>query len=123
MISQLQRNNETIIVFNLDDTAEKIAADKLLPLARSMRAMHMGGYHIVICTARVMGEHDLQFLKDNRMPYHALLSRAEGDTRKDGDVKVDLLWQYMINRGYADIREVNIIVFDDNRSVLGALKS
>lgn len=141
------RTSETIVIFDLDGTvidsshrhlskpdgsldldhwienctAEKIAADKLLPLATAMRRMMAAGHHIVICTARVMGPHDLAFLEANNLPYHALLSRAEGDTRRDGDMKVCLLNKYLFDRGYASIREANCVMFDDNLSVIEAM--
>jgi phosphoglycolate phosphatase-like HAD superfamily hydrolase len=103
-------------------TPEKIFADRLLPLARAMRAMHKAGHHIVICTARVMGESDLAYLANNGLPYHGLLSRAEGDTRPDADMKVCLLDRYLFNLGYGSIREANCIMFDDNLSVLEAMR-
>lgn len=141
------RTSETIVIFDLDGTvidsshrhlskpdgsldldhwienctADKIAADKLLPLATAMRRMMSAGHHIVICTARVMGPHDLAFLDNNNLPYHALLSRADGDTRRDGDMKVCLLNKYLFDRGYASIREANCIMFDDNLSVIEAM--
>lgn len=102
-------------------TAEKIFADKLLPLARSMRAMHKAGHHIVICTARVMSEHDVAYLENNGLPFHGLLSRSEGDTRPDAEMKVCLLNKYLFDRGFANIREANCIMFDDNLKVLEAM--
>lgn len=141
------KTSETIVIFDLDGTvidsshrhlskedgsldldhwienctAEKIAADRLLPLATAMRRMHAVGHHIVVCTARVMSEHDLAFLDNNNLPYHAMLSRLEGDTRRDGEMKVDKLWKYLFDRGYASIREANCIMFDDNLSVIEAM--
>jgi hypothetical protein len=103
-------------------TPEKIFADKLLPLARSMRAMHKAGHHVVICTARVMSEHDLAYLANNGLPYHGLLSRVEGDTRPDAEMKVCLLNRYLFNLGYGSIREANCIMFDDNLAVLEAMR-
>ena len=103
-------------------TPEKIFADKLLPLARSMRAMHKAGHHVVICTARVMSEHDLAYLENNGLPYHGLLSRAEGDRRPDAEMKVCLLNRYLFNLGYGSIREANCIMFDDNLAVLEAMR-
>lgn len=103
-------------------TAEKIFADKLLPLARSMRRMHKAGHHVVICTARVMSEHDLAYLANNGLPYHGLLSRAEGDRRPDAEMKVCLLNQYLFDLGYGSIREANCIMFDDNLNVLEAMR-
>lgn len=103
-------------------TAEKIFADKLLPLARSMRRMHKAGHHVVICTARVMSEHDLAYLANNGLPYHGLLSRAEGDRRPDAEMKVCLLNRYLFEMGYGSIREANCIMFDDNLKVLEAMR-
>jgi len=102
-------------------TAEKIFADRLLPLARSMRAMHKAGHHVVICTARVMSEHDLAYLENNGLPYHGLLSRSEGDRRADAEMKVCLLNKYLFDLGFASIREANCIMFDDNLKVLAAM--
>lgn len=102
-------------------TAEKIFADSLLPLARSMRAMHAAGHHIVINTARVMSEHDVAFLEANGLPFHGLLSRAEGDRRPDAEMKVCLLNKYLFDLGFASIREANCIMFDDNLSVLAEM--
>jgi len=75
----------------------------------------------VICTARVFSFADLQFLEDNNLPYHGLLSRAEGDTRKDCEMKVSLLTEYFMRRGYSSLRDANAIMFDDNLNVLRAL--
>lgn len=102
-------------------TAEKIFADRLLPLARAMRNIHKAGHHVVICTARVMSEHDLAYLENNNLPYHGLLSRAEGDRRPDAEMKVDLLGKYLAQLGFASIREANCIMFDDNLKVISAM--
>jgi phosphoglycolate phosphatase-like HAD superfamily hydrolase len=102
-------------------TPEKIFADRLLPLARSMRAIFAAGHHVVICTARVMAQADIDFLANNNLPYHGLLSRAEGDTRRDADMKVCLLNAYLLNKGFASIRDANCIMFDDNLKVLEAM--
>jgi hypothetical protein len=102
-------------------TPEKIFADRLLPLARSMRAMHKAGHHIVICTARVMSEHDLAYLENNGLRFHGLLSRAEGDRRPDAEMKVCLLNKYLFDLGFASIREANCIMFEDNLTVIDAM--
>jgi hypothetical protein len=102
-------------------TAEKIFADSLLPLAKSMRAIYAAGHHVVICTARVMSQHDLDFLSNNNLPYHGLLSRIEGDTRADANMKVCLLNGYLLAMGFASIKEANCVMFDDNLKVLAAM--
>jgi phosphoglycolate phosphatase-like HAD superfamily hydrolase len=102
-------------------TPEKIFADKLLPLVKSMRAIYASGHHVVICTARVMSQADIDFLANNNLPYHGLLSRSEGDTRKDADMKVDLVNRYLFTQGYGSIREANCIMFEDNLKVIEAM--
>jgi len=102
-------------------TAEKIGADKLLPLARSMRNIYASGAHVIVCTARVMSEHDLAFLDRHGLKYHAMLSRFEGDTRADADMKVDKLWAYLCERGFSSIKEAGCIMFDDNLKVLAEM--
>jgi hypothetical protein len=64
---------------------------------------------------------DLAYLANNGLPYHGLLSRVEGDTRPDADMKVCLLNRYLFNLGYGSIREANCIMFDDNLKVLEAM--
>lgn len=103
-------------------TPEKIFADRPLPLARSMRKIHAVGHHVIICTARVMSEHDIAYLQNNGLPYHAILSRAEGDRRKDCEMKVALLDKYLRDTfGAKKISDLNCIMFDDNLNVLSAM--
>lgn len=102
-------------------TAEKIFADRLLPLAKSMRRIHAAGNHVVVCTARVMSQHDLDYLSNNNLPYHGMLSRAEGDVRGDADMKVDKLNAYLVKMGYGSIREANCVMFEDNLKVIEAM--
>ena len=68
-----------------------------------------------------MSEHDLAFLANNGLKYHALLSRLEGDTRRDADMKVCLLNAYLVKMGFASIREANCIMFDDNLAVIAEM--
>jgi len=103
-------------------TPEKIFADRLLPLATAMRRIYKNGHHVVICTARVMGQADYDFLVNNNLPYHGILSRdGETDTRRDADLKLDKLNKYLFDMGYGSIREANCVMFDDNLSVIDAM--
>lgn len=103
-------------------TREKILADSLLPLADTWRRAKARGAEIVICTARVMGEHDLEFLAENGLHYDALLSRPADNKTADSVLKWALL------RGYAnDIGKswktfcAFSIMFDDNKNVIESL--
>lgn len=107
-----------------NSTEEKIFKDSLLPLAASMRKAYASGHHVVICTARVMGEADKAFLANNGLRYHALLCRREGETCRDGTLKTRLLSVYM-NRLQSRMARVGFgdcIMFDDNREVLQAMR-
>lgn len=105
-------------------TREKIFADRLLPLARSMRRMKEAGHHVVICTARVMSEHDYAFLAHNDLPYDGILSReGENDNRPDGPMKVQLLTEYVQAQGFTSIKQSGLIMFDDNLKVIAAISA
>jgi hypothetical protein len=105
-----------------NSTAEMIAKDGLLPLANAMRAIYAVGHTVVICTARVMSEHDVAFLDTHGLKYHALLSRdGENDNRRDAQLKIDLLRDYFEREG-TTIFQARPIMFDDNLSVIDAVR-
>lgn len=105
-------------------TREMIMKDSLLPLARSMRAMKAAGHHIVICTARVITEHDMAFIVKNDLPFDGFLCReGENDNRPDGSMKVTLLTEYVQALGYKSIRDSGLIMFDDNLKVIAAISA
>jgi len=101
-----------------NSTAEKIALDSLLPLADVWKRYRDEGHTIVVCTARVMGEHDIAFLANNDLIYDHLLSRPLGDMSRDGDLKSRLLAEWAdANWLPANWRD-NAIMFDDNLGVI-----
>jgi hypothetical protein len=105
-----------------NNTREKILADSLLPLANHWRNLKARGYEIVICTARVMGEHDLEFLAKNGLEYDALLSRPLGNNSPDSLLKWALLHDYAnsIGTSWANFC-ARSVMFDDNQNVIEAL--
>ena len=105
-------------------TREKIMQDSLLPLARSMRNMKAAGHHVVVCTARVMSEHDYAFLAHHGLHYDGILSReGENDNRPDGPMKVQLLTEYVQAQGFTSIKQSGLIMFDDNLKVIAAISA
>jgi len=106
-------------------TAEKIMADKLLPLADHWKALAIGSRNeIVVCTARVMGEHDYAFLALHGLKAAAILSRPMGDHSGDADLKERLLRQYALDTGRSWARfSRNACIYDDNQNVLSRLAS
>ena len=106
-----------------NNTHEKIMADSLLPLAKSMRALMAAGHKIVICTARAVQNADKLFLAINRLPYHALLHREIGNMESDASLKIRLLEQYFIGEGFACAADAKPLMFDDNLKVIDAMVS
>jgi hypothetical protein len=115
-------------------TKEKIMADKLLPLADLMRDRIFDSQandyfeelacEVVVCTARVMGEHDHAFLAAHGLKPHAVLSRPLGDRSGDADLKERLLRQYASDTGKSWARfSRNACIYDDNKNVLSRLAS
>lgn len=120
-------------------TPEKIMADTLLPLAKVMRSYFAQGHVIIICTARCFQPADYDFLSENSIPYHYLLTRQGrfvtpdspeyansyhgfiGDGRGDGEMKVSMLTKLAKSMGYADLPDMGAIMFDDNLRVIQAM--
>ena len=105
-----------------NNTRANIMADTLLPLAAQWRLADKKGATIVICTARVMGEHDYEYLRANGLRWDACLSRREGDATPDADLKEKMIRQYAQARPMSWARFcATSVFFDDNESVLTML--
>ena len=105
-------------------TKEKIMADKLLPLADLMRSAYDRKNNVIICTARVLSVWDHVFLAENNLRSHAILSRKIGDTRKDDDMKRDLLLKHFKALKIPVARWTrNAVFYDDNQAVLDMAKT
>lgn len=102
-----------------NSTPEKVAADSLLPCAETMRAAWNRGRQVYICTARVMAKADFLFLKTHGLNYHVILSRPEGCTMADAELKeIQLrLRAQTMGISWANFRR-KAIMFDDAQSVL-----
>ena len=107
-----------------NNTREKIMGDSLLPLADQWRKAQAKGSQIVVCTARVIGPHDLEFLARHGLEYDALLSRKLGQTTPDDLLKWALLRSYarMIGKSWRNFCSFSIM-FDDNENVIKGLTS
>jgi len=97
----------------------------LLPLANHWRAVQdIRDNFIIVCTARVMSEADIDFLKSHDLRYEFMISRTEGDTRGDAMMKFCKLYELAHNlslswRGFASRCEM----FDDNLEVIDLLSA
>ncbi len=105
-----------------NSTPEKVAADKLLPLAGHWKTQRARGCEIVVCTARVMGEADYRYLADHGLIWDGMICRTEGDTSSDAILKERGLRNYAASAGISWARFVRFsIMLDDNESVINHL--
>ena len=103
-------------------TPELIAKDKLLPLAGHWKIQRARGCEIVVCTARVMGDADYQYLADHGLEYDAMICRTEGDRTPDAILKERGLRQYAADNGIAWARFCKFsVMLDDNKTVINHL--
>lgn len=114
---------------SLDDwrrlnTADNIAADSCLPLFDQMLDAINDNLDVIICTSRVMGKYDFQWLQANGVDGVTILCRANGDDRHCGFFKLALLHDYARSLGmtWARFRRTSIM-FDDSGEVQNTLRS
>ena len=114
---------------SLDDwrrlnTADNIAADSCLPLFDQMLDAINDGIDVIICTSRVMGKYDFQWLQANGIDGVTILCRDSNDNRNCGFFKLALLHDYAKSLGmtWARFRRTSMM-FDDDIGVQTTLKS
>ena len=101
-------------------TRRKIMRDSLLPLVHEMRRRYQAGERIVICTARVMGRYDYQFLLVNNIPFDYILSRPKTSKERDAELKARQLTRLFAR---IRVRPRDVEMFDDNDGVLEAISA
>jgi hypothetical protein len=105
-----------------NNTPEKIARDRLLPLAKHWRTQRERGAEIVVCTARVMGEADYRYLADHGLRFDGMICRTEGDTSPDAILKERGLRNYAASAGISWARFCKFsVMLDDNKTVISHL--
>ena len=105
------QGNIDLDAWRANSTPEKIAQDSLLPLAKYLQADIALDQPAAICTARVLGEADLAYRARHGIKPSLILSRREGDTRPDAELKRDLIKKYVYPL-------TTISIIDDNPNVL-----
>ena len=98
-----------------NNTPDLIAQDLLMPLAEYWKKVFNEGATIAIVTSRRFQSADFEFLFDNGLRYHFLLSRKAGDMRADGVYKFDRLHELKNRSGVAFER---MTYFEDNQSCI-----
>lgn len=105
-------------------TRAKIFADSLLPLADNARKLIAKKAHVIACTARVMSQHDHDFLRSRGFHFQDVLSRPEANTMPDHLLKEKLLMAYAFEQGESiHTFGRKAVMFDDNESVLAHLQT
>jgi len=100
-------------------TPEKIASDRVLPLASEIRNRREKGDYVVICTARNMSDADVEFLKRHDMMPHKIISRPVGNMEGDAVLKAKQLRSLFSLKQFAKAAKV---MFDDAASVRSELR-
>ena len=105
-----------------NSTPEKIAQDSLLPLADEWKKARAKGSEIIVCTARVMGAADYNYLTSRGLYAETVISRRGGDRTPDDLLKLRGLQSYARERGISWRRFCKTsVMWDDNASVLQTL--
>jgi hypothetical protein len=96
-------------------TKDYIFKDDLLPMYWQLVNDYKMGHIIVICTARVLGEEDLNFIHSMGIYYDYIISRPEGNTTPDDVLK----WQQC--RHFFNLKQFKKLtktILDDNINTL-----
>ena len=102
-------------------TPEKIAADKLLPRAHSMRRQYYSGNYVIICTARCMTQADFEYLHNNKLFSDAVLFRPDNCTDADADLKEYMLDEFFEGLG-TTLDNERVVMYEDNLSVIERMR-
>ena len=115
---RLSNGNVDVYQFLAMKSKQTVFKDTLLPLARIMRQWYgVPDTKVAICTSRTMDSLDLHYLKFHRLNHNILLHRTKGDfDTPDGELKAGLI-SPLLNKFRS------IVMFDDNHSVINAVRS
>ena len=108
-----------------NSTAELVALDSLLPCIDLMRTKFYSGNHtVIVCTARVLSDFDYSFFMENDIVYDVILSRPDGCTMPDAELKDIQLRLYAHEQGISWAKFASrAVILDDNQAVLNRLQS
>lgn len=116
-------NGDIDLQYWLDNsTPEKIAADKLLPLASEITRRYYSGDYVIICTSRIMSNADFQFLDDNKLYADAILFRPDGVNDGCADLKEFMLDEFFDGMGTC-MEQEQVVMYEDHMGVIERLRS
>ena len=96
-------------------TKDLIYADSLMPLYAQLVADYKNGNMVILCTARLLGKYDLEYIHSMGIYYDRIISRPEGNNTKDGILKNAQL-RYLFN--LPQYKDKQKIFYDDNQNNL-----
>jgi len=104
------------------NTAENCHLDTILPCAATMRKAYRDGHTILVCTARVLNDHDYVFFMENDLLYTHILSRPEGCIMADSELKEIQLRLWAQSEGMTWAQFCNTaIMYDDADSIISKM--
>ena len=124
VIDSTHRLGDTLDDWRRMNTPDNIAADGELPLFDQMLDAINDNLDVIVCTSRVMGAADFEWLQAHGVDDITILCRANGDERNCGFFKLSLLHDYAKSLGmtWARFRRTSIM-FDDSTDVQNTLRS
>jgi phosphoglycolate phosphatase-like HAD superfamily hydrolase len=113
-----------LAAYHANHTPENVAKDKLLPLARLIRAAYDSGMYTVILTARDMKACDYEYLEKHGIRAHKIMSRDRVKSEKhykasDGAYKAKWIRPFLNLKQFA---QCSVVMFDDAAPVKNELR-
>ena len=103
-----------------NSTYDAVMRDSLLPLAKHWKALQeKKNVFIAVCTARVLAEADLDYLKFKGLKADQIMSRAFFDHRPDHLMKRTKILAFMQKHKITNPSKITF--YDDNKNVLEML--
>lgn len=110
--------------YRANHTAENVAKDKLLPLAKVMQAAQESGAYVIVLTARDMRHFDYEFLEIHGLRYNKIMSRDTVRSEKhynasDGEYKEKWIKPFLNLRQF---KNKAVVMFEDAAPVKKTLR-
>lgn len=102
-----------------NNTKENIFKDDLLPMYWQLRQDYENGNIVIICTARQLGEHDLEYIHSMGIYYDYIYSRPKDCITRDDILKAKQLRHFWNFKQFAKLRKY---FYDDRIANLTAIR-
>jgi len=99
-------------------TKDLIFQDQLMPLYAQLQGDYKNGNMVILCTARLLGKYDLEYIHSMGIYYDRIISRPNGNNTRDCILKKSQL-KYLFN--LPQYKDKQKIFYDDNQSNLDAI--